>query len=112
MAKYHGKIGFVESIRTDGVYKYKVTEKPAYGEVLQNHRRWDNGDKINDDLDISNRIRIFADDFIQKNIGIMRYAEYMGYLWEIKSLDIAYPRITLLLGGIYNGQQASTAERT
>ena len=108
--KWHGKIGFVESVRVNGVYEYNVTEKPRSGTVLQNHRRWDNGDKANDNIDISNRISIIADDFIKKNVGIMRYCEYMGSMWEIKSLDINYPRIILLLGGVYNGPQAKPAE--
>lgn len=108
--KWHGKIGFVESVRVNGVYEYNVVEVPRSGTILQNHRRWDNGEKANDDVDISNRISIVANDFIKKHLGIMRYAEFMGSMWEIKSVDIAYPRIILLLGGVYNGPQANAAE--
>lgn len=109
MAKFHGIIGFVDSKRQNGVYKYDVTEKVYYGDVLQNHRKWDSAEQVNDNLDISNRISIIANDFMKKNIGFMKYAEFMGTMWEIKSFDIAYPRVILLLGGVYNGPQASTA---
>lgn len=109
MAKFHGKIGFAKSERINGVWEDVVTEKSYYGEVLQDHRRWDSADKLNDNLDISNRIKIIADSFMKENIGFMKYAEYMGCLWEIKSLDIEYPKIILLLGGVYNGPQATTA---
>lgn len=109
MAKFHGKIGFVNSKRQNGIYEYDVTEKTYYGDVLQNHRRWDNTDKANDNLDISEKISVFANDFMKKNIGFMKYAEYLGTMWEIKSVDLQYPRVILLLGGVYNGPQASTA---
>lgn len=110
MAKFHGKIGFVTSERHDGIYEYSVVERTYRGDILQNHRRWDQKDKILDDLDISNRISLISDDFIVKNLGTMKYVEFMHCLWEIKSVDISYPRIILLLGGVYNGPQASTAE--
>lgn len=112
MAKFSGRIGFVRPVRQNGVYTYAVTEKKYYGDILQNHRRWDTADKVNDDLDISNRISILANDFLKENIGYMKYAEFMGQMWEIKSFEIAYPRVILLLGGVYNGPQASTAEGT
>lgn len=109
MAKFSGKIGFVDSKRVNGVYEYDVTERIYHGDILQNHRRWDAADKVLDNLDISNRISIFSDQFMKTHIGTMKYAEFMGTMWEIKSVDVNYPRIILLLGGVYNGPQASTA---
>jgi hypothetical protein len=36
----------------------------------------------------------------------MRYVEFMGTKWKITNIEVQYPRLTLSIGGEYNGQQA------
>ena len=110
MAKFHGLIGFADTTdRGYGDYEHSVKERPYTGDILQNYRRWDASDKVIDDLDISNRISILADNYILDNLGAMLYVKLYGVAWKIKSFDLAYPRITLLVGGVYNGPQTESA---
>ena len=104
MAKYYGSIGFaVTEEASPGVYKELITEHNYYGDLIQNIRRLQSTDKVNDDIDISNRISIVADAYANQNFHAMRYAEFMGARWKINNVDVQPPRLILTLGGLYNG---------
>lgn len=103
MTKFYGKIGFVETVQTSpGVYMEKAIERPYKGNVIRNSRRWEpSSDSINSNLNINNSIIIVADDFAIKHSHYIRYVELMGAYWEVRSIDIDRPRLTLELGGVY-----------
>lgn len=103
--KWHGVIGFVDTVETKpGVWKEQITERKYYGDVSRNSRRWENGDKVNSDLTLSNTISILADSYANANFGNMRYLEYGGVKWCINNIEVAQPRLTLTIGGLYNAQ--------
>lgn len=107
MAKYCGMIGF--SMMVDhghGVWEEELVEKKYYGEINRNTKQWQTSDKLNDNLVISNEISILANSFMKSNVGAMRYVTWEGMKWKINSATIDYPRITLVLGGLYNEQTA------
>lgn len=103
MAKFYGKIGFVETVETaPGVFMEKAIERPYKGNVIRNSRRWEpTTDSINSNLNINNSIIILADDFAISHSHFIRYVELMGAYWGVKSIDIDRPRLTLELGGVY-----------
>lgn len=105
MAKFYGKIGFIET--TDdgyGVWTPKVIERDYIGDVIKNTRRWDNpSDGINDNLNLNNSISIISDDFAIEKASFIKYVEWMGSFWEISSIEIQRPRLILTIGGVYNG---------
>lgn len=104
MAKYYGAIGFaVTEEVSPGKWMEMTTEHNYYGDLIQNIRRLQSTDKINDDVDISNRISIVADAYANQNFHAMRYAEFMGARWKITNVDVQLPRLILTLGGVYNG---------
>ena len=104
MAKFYGNIGFVIQKETStDVWEPVETVVPYRGDLNRSQRRWTNGSSVNEDLDVSNEISILADDFICKNIGGIKWAEVMGSKWKVNSVILAYPRVTLTLGGVYNG---------
>ena len=104
MAKFYGKIGFVNMIETiPDVWEPVETEKSYCGDLIRNQRRWSNGESVNQNLEVSNEISILLDDFIQENIGAIKWVEVMGSKWKVNSVTLDYPRITLTLGGVYNG---------
>ena len=108
MAKYYGTIGFVKSVESDtavDVYEESVTEKQYSGDILQISFRSQSTDNVNDDIAISNRISILLDPFALENFQYIRYAEWMGIKWKVSSVDMEYPRLTLTLGGVYNGKE-------
>lgn len=106
MAKFCGKVGFVQTVETfpgSGVYEERATERFYYGDLLQNTRRLQSSDKVNDDINISNEISIVADPYIRENFHSMRYVVFMGSKWKVSNVDVQYPRLNLTLGGLYNG---------
>lgn len=106
MAKFYGKIGFgVRKETSRGVWKDVIEERSYYGEVQQFMKRWESGDQLNDDLNIDNRLSILADPFAHENVHAIRYVEWMGVKWKVKSVKVKYPRLALTIGGLYNAKQ-------
>ena len=109
MAKWFGKVGYVESVETKrGVWTLKATELPYSGDLMSNSSQWTSSNKVNDDLKIANKISIIADPFAFSNFQSIKYAEFMGAMWEVSTAEVVYPRIILTLGGVYNGERPST----
>ena len=108
MAKFCGKVGFITYTQDGDVYKEAVTEKTYYGDVIRLSRRYEPSDKLLDDMTLNNEIEIVADAFAYENFQAMRYVNYLGANWEITSATVGRPRITLQIGGVYNGEQGPT----
>lgn len=107
MAKWFGKVGYAETIETEpGVWVEQITERSYYGDAVRNTRRLQNSGDINDDINVANEFRIVADPYANEHFFSMRYIEFMGTKWKISNVEIAYPRLILTVGGLYNGEQA------
>lgn len=105
MAKFYGSIGFATMQEvTPGVHREQITERNYYGDILRNSRNLTDSGQVNDNIDISNRVSIVADQYANENFHAMRYVWFMGTRWKVKSADIEPPRIVLSLGGVYNGE--------
>lgn len=107
MAKFYGVVGFVDTVETEpGIWEEKVTERTYSGDLVRNSRRLQSSDSVNESITISNEISIIADPYAEQNFHAIRYAVFMGTKWKIESVDVQYPRLTLTVGGKYNGQEA------
>lgn len=105
MAKWFGAIGFAEMIETvPGVWKEKIVPHNYYGDLIQNTRRLQSADQLNDNINVANEISIVADPFANENFHSMRYVEFMGAKWKISNVRVQYPRLILTVGGLYNGK--------
>ena len=110
MAKFYGAIGYAVDEERDehpGVIFERPVEKFYKGDILQNSRRLENSDQLNDNLTISNKIRIVADPYTISHMFAMRYVKWMGVAWKVTSVDYEAPALTLTLGGVYNGETAT-----
>lgn len=106
MARTSGVIGFgiSEEIRP-GVWEDSIVERKYRGELLQNYNyRFQTSDQVNDDISLSSKISIVADQYAFKNFHTMRYIEFMGAKWKITSVEPSYPKLILSVGGLYNGK--------
>ena len=104
MAKFYGKIGFTLMQETlPDVWEPAETQKDYFGDLTRNQRRWNNGESVNENIEVSNEISILMDDFLQENIGSLKWVEVMGAKWKVNSITVEYPRLVLTLGGVYNG---------
>lgn len=104
MAKFFGVIGFEETQETKpGVFEPAVTERNYSGDILRSSKRNESGDKVNDDITISNQFSIVADKYAYNHIYGMKYLTYMGVKWKVSDVEIQHPRLIINVGGVYNG---------
>ena len=108
MAKFYGQIGFVktEEEAGTGITTSNVFERDYYGDVNRVVRRWEAGQKINDDININNEISVLSDPFVTENIPWIRYVRWNNAAWKVTTVEVQYPRLVLSIGGVYNGEQA------
>lgn len=106
MAKYICTIGFREDKETSpGIWDEVISERRYVCDILQNIRRYETGDKINDDLTVTNTFSIVADAYAFQNFFAMRYVTWMGTKWKINTVEVLRPRLKLTVGGVYNGPE-------
>ena len=107
MAKWCGIVGYGENVEVrPGVWKDVITERKCYGDVLQNTRTLQQSDKVNDDINVSNRISILADPYAYKNFHSIRFVEFGGTMWKVNNIDVQDRRLILSVGGVDNGERA------
>lgn len=109
MAKWYGKVGYILTGETSpGVWTDERIERDYYGDLVRNHKRWETGQSINDNITLQNEISIVCDPYALQNFQYIRYVEIMGSFWKVTAVDVQYPRLTLSVGGVYNGETGPT----
>ena len=107
MAKWYGKVGYIiQEEVAPGVWITTPTERTYYGDLLSGMSKWSSANKVNDDLNITNKISIMADPFADQHFSSIRYVEFMDALWNVTSIEPQPPRLILTVGGVCNGEQA------
>ncbi len=109
MARFHDVVGFAgAAVETSpGVWKEPIVEKTYTGDIVQNIRRLQEGESVNDDLSLQNSASILADAYASENFFAIRYVKWMGEYWKVITVQVQRPRLILRLGGVYNGPKAS-----
>ena len=107
--KFYGKVGFwQEDVETaPSVYQSVIIERSYTGDVITHRRNWQNAGDQNDTLVVKNQISILSDLFMQQNWKSIKYVLWNEMKIKVTSVTIDYPRITLELGGEYNGENAT-----
>lgn len=105
MAKFYGVIGFAVLQEIEpGIWNSEIVEKKYSGDITRNTRRYSASSSTpNDNINIENQFSIIADQFMNAEIGNMKYLIYNGVKWKIKNAEIKYPRLILSIGDVYNG---------
>lgn len=106
MPKFCGVVGYAETVEEpegSGIWIDKITERKYMGDVVRNARSLQAGERLHDDLSVSNSISILADAYANENILALRYVMWMGSRWRVSNVDVQRPRLILTLGGEYNG---------
>lgn len=112
MSKWFGKIGFGETEEVEpGVWKENIIENEYFGDVYDASRSYQlSGSHINDDITMSVRISVLSNHYLNQNLDNIKYVEYMGTTWHVKSVVPAYPRLIITLGGVYNVQRNESSD--
>jgi len=109
MARYYGRVGFGHTVETrPGVMEDVITERNLYGDVLRPSRSFEEGEKVNRDAKLGNRISVIATDYVNENIDAIRFVEWKGVLWYVIRIEEERPRLIFSLGEVYNGPVAAT----
>lgn len=107
--RFYDKVGYgIPTYLGDDVWSDNIIERAYYGEVLSVSRSAPESDKVNDDVSLSNRIRIFADAFALQNFAHIKYVSWAGALWTVTSVEVESPRLILSLGGAWNGKRPTS----
>lgn len=103
--KFYGVVAYAvtEEVAPD-VWKEVIVEKHYRGNITRATRRLREEEKVNDDIRLSNEVRILADAFAYQNFQNIRYVEWMGTKWKVQTVMVERPRLVLELGGVYNGE--------
>ena len=105
MARYSGRVGFAEQVETaPDVFKDVNTERKYKGDVERDAVRLEEvSDKVNDDLALGNAISLMVDAYGRDHFHAIRYIEWAGVLWKVRSAEVKHPRLIVRMGGKYNG---------
>ena len=102
--KFYGLVGFSETVeKRKGVKVQEVVEHAYAGDVLKRSVRYQNGESVNDDLNVQHQISIVADPYARNHFYTIKYVKWMGAAWKVSDVSVQYPRLVLTLGGVYNG---------
>lgn len=106
--KFSGEIGFMvdEEETRPGIWKPKIVERHYVGDVLRNYRRNEVvSNQQNDNININNQFSIISDIYLKDNWPMIKYVLWNGVKWTVSDIDLDnYPRVTMNLGGVYNGE--------
>lgn len=105
MSKYYGDIGYVKvSEISPGVWtESDFVKLPYAGDVVRLSRRFENGESVNDNLNVNHRFSIVSDPYALEHMNDMRWIEWMGSKWKITEVEVEHPRLIISVGGVYNG---------
>lgn len=111
MAKFYGKVGFGTDVEVKpGSWSPEIQERFYYGDVNRRSYRWERREEINKNFVVDQDISIVADEFAIEHFHEIKYVIWNGVAWEVSSIDPAFPRLNLSLGGVYNGKQAGVSD--
>ena len=103
MARFHGIIGYSELEETSpGIWSEKIVERTYTGDMTKNFVNADSSPRLNTNVKLSNTISIYSDPYANSNLFNIRYLKYLGGKWKVESVEIAWPRLILTLGDVYN----------
>lgn len=102
MSRFSGKLGFVMTRETEeGVWLENFVEIPVKGIIRSLYARNDNSSSVNTNLRLTNEISILMDTKIETYLETLKYVVWKGSKWEVQSIGVNYPRLTINLGGLY-----------
>lgn len=111
MNRFYGEVGYGETVENpagSGKWSPVITEFPYQGDVVRNLTRQEAGDKVNNDISVSNSISVLADEYAMQNSSKIKYVRWNGVRWIVTSVEIRHPRLILNLGSVYNGPTPAT----
>lgn len=102
--KYSGEVGYVMQEETEpGVWRSVEKIRKMRGDVLYRGVSNNVGAKMNDDINLNNRISVLGDAFAFENYVAMKWVTLGNAKWEVTLINVEPPRLVLTIGGPYHG---------
>ena len=102
--RYYGNVGYETSVEVaDSVWEPRIVEATYYGDVIRNNTRRDSSDRINDEITVNNRISLVVKPDALSTFQTIKYVEWLGCRWNVKSIEVQFPRVLIEIGGVYTG---------
>lgn len=102
MSRFSGKLGFVITRETEeGVWLEDIVEIPAKGTIRSLYVRNDNNSSVNSNLRLTNEVSVLLNTKLKTYLETLKYVVWKGSKWEVQSIGVNYPRLTINLGGLY-----------
>ncbi len=104
-SRFYDEVGYVDTVETaPSVWEEKVIHKANYyGDILNPSVRFRGADKLNDNIETTDKISILSDAYASENFSLIRFVKYRGSYWKVTEVSVRPPRLILSLGGVYNG---------
>ena len=103
MSKYYGSIGYAITEETSpGIWEERIFERQYFGDIIRASRVLESSNYLNDNLNVNNSFSIVADPYAYQNFQNIRYLEWNGTKWKVRTVEVEYPRLLLTIGGVYN----------
>lgn len=105
--KFSGKVGFwIDDDEIEpGYFVSHFVEKKYTGDVSRDNRHWNESDKGTiSNYRVNNEIYILTDLYARQNWQSIRYVVWNGVKWKVSSVSLGYPRCTLVLAEVWNGE--------
>lgn len=85
----------------EGVWLEDKIEIPVKGTIRNLYIKNNNNSSVNSDLRLTNEVSILLNSKIQTYLETLKYVVWKGSKWEVQSIGVNYPRLTINLGGLY-----------
>ena len=108
--KYRGVIGYEVTVPGEtgsDVYISQIEEHTYRGEVVKNSYNREAVEWLNDNIKVSNSMRIVADPFALAHCQNIKYCTWLGQKWTVTNVEIDQPNLILRLGGAYHEQEGT-----
>lgn len=103
MARFTGLVGYVtQEESTPGVWSPVESPKRMKGDIIRQSSS-QNGDKVNSDVTLNHRVSLLGDAYAFGNYYNIKWIMVDGVKWEVTSVEVQRPRLTVSLGGLWNG---------
>ena len=110
--RWCGKVGYEVMTETSpDVWTPTIVERLYTGDADRMIGHVQNGESINDNLQLNMQVRIVADAFAYEHFSQIRYAVVFNSKWKVTSVEVSRPRLTLNFGGVYT-EEVDVSEPT
>jgi hypothetical protein len=107
MAKVKVTVGYGSSVNLGaGVWDNSITNREYTGTVVSETSSLSDDESVVGTSTVSNSISILADEYAIKHFQEIKFIKWDGAYYTVTSVSVRRPRLTLNLGGVYNGPKS------